>query len=474
MGGFLDRVFVGPDTVLSAAYDLRYLLLKTLPQQLVAWQAALALAVLVVWIGRRGERMYLTLSIILGLGMLRDFALFISGEESANVLLRATNLTSLWQASLLPGLVAPLFGRPSPVPLRWTLAPPAAITALFVLSLVLAVLPPIRFGELWTVVALPWTIVMQGVAIWIVVEAAFCRRFVAARVLLGVLLLAAMLAGHDLLVFFGFLADQRVLLTRFSSPLVMTAISALLMWRFAMALNEVSGFNQVLRQEVSAAEAALHASFAREQARLRDAALESERLRLTRDLHDGLAGQLVSIVAQCELRGAGFGTVSTAARRALDDLRLVVASLADVGNDLALMLAKFREHIEPQLLAQGMELDWQMTPLPEIEELRSEHTLALFRILQEAVSNAVRHSGCRTVTIAMAAASRDYAVRIVVSDRGRGSAAIRAGGHGLVNMRRRAEALGAALTIKSGTDGTCIMIDLPHALPALGAGGSGD
>lgn len=258
-----------------------------------------------------------------------------------------------------------------------------------------------------------------------------------------------------------------MILTQFTYPLLMTIVSAILMWRFAMALNDVSRFNQVLRQEVARAEAALRASFAREQVQIRGAALESERLRLTRDLHDGLAGQLISIVAQCELEGHRFRGVSLAARKALEDLRLVVASLEDVGDDLAIMLAKFREQIEPQLLSQSIRLDWQMTPLPDIGGLRSEHALSLFRLLQEAVGNAARHSGSDEITIAMSARVDNAAgtVQIVVADRGHGRTVYRPGGSGLTNMRRRAEALGAAFLIESGPRGTRVVIRLPLVLP---------
>jgi signal transduction histidine kinase len=384
--------------------------------------------------------------------------------------LLAANLTSMWQSTLVPGLVAELVGRRSPLPIRWALLPPTAVTALFALRVAFPAVFQPWFPFVWIGAALPWATGLQLLSMWIVIDAGFRRNDGAAQILVGGFLLVAMIAARDLMVFFGLLPNQQVILTQFTYPLLITIVSAILMWRFAMALNEVSRFNQVLRQEVMAAEAALRASFAREQAQVRVAALENERLRLTRDLHDGLAGQLVSIVAQCELRGGSFLGVSDAARRALDDLRLVVASLDDVGNDLAMMLAKFRERIEPQLNAQGIDLDWQMTPLPDVEGLRSEHTLALFRILQEAVTNAARHSGSGRITIAMAAAPdhhNEAAVQIAVADDGRGGAAPRPGGTGLANMRRRAHSLGADLAVDSDARGTRVVIRLPRILPPV-------
>jgi signal transduction histidine kinase len=467
MGGFVDRIYVGPDQILRPLYDVRYCLLKTLPRLAVAWQAALALCLLIVWLGRRNKRMFLTLCIILILGVLNGVSLFMSERDGWGMLLCVANLTNLWSGSLLPGLLAELVGRPVPMRSRWALGIPAAISILFVAGLALPGLPQAWFEWLRVTAMLPWMIAMMGLSIWIVVEAAFRRDDAAAQLLLGGLAVVAMLIVHDLLLYFGVVAGQGVLLTRFAGPLMMTLISALLMWRFAMALNEVSRFNYVLRLEVSAAEETLRASFAREQVQVRAAALEAERLRLTRDLHDGLAGQLVSIAAQCELSGPSFRSISLAARRAVDDLRLVVASLDDVGNDLAVMMAQFRERTEPQLKAQGIDLDWQTAELPEIEGLRSEHVLALFRILQEAVGNAARHSGCRMVTVTMTADDTGNAVEIVVADRGRGGAAPRSGGNGLLNMRRRAESLGAGFAVESGVDGTRVVIRLPRILPGL-------
>src|SRR5690606_19207592 len=109
-------------------------------------------------------------------------------------------------------------------------------------------------------------------------------------------------------------------------------------------------FNTRLRQAVAAAETKLRQAFAREQEQIRKAALEAERARLMSDLHDGIAGHLVSITALCEQGKGGPGDeIARASRRALTDLRLVVDSLEDMGDDLAVMLTALRERIEPQL-----------------------------------------------------------------------------------------------------------------------------
>lgn len=466
-GGFLDRVHVGPESIIGPAFQARHLLLNTLPRLLVAWQGALALALLIVWIGVPEESMYLILTAILVLSVLFGLPQFLAGQGWPERLLRAANFLGIWQASLMPLLMARLVECRPPIGLRWSLSVPAIIASVFVFGSIVPILPFDWAVPVWTMVAAPWVTVMFGLAVGIVLRAALVENHTEARVIAGGLAVGAVLAGHDVLLFFGVLSERRAFLSGFVSPIVMTVISAALMWRFAKAMNEVSRFNQVLREEVARAEAAQRASFAREQEQIRARALEAERLRLTHDLHDGLAGQLVSIVSQCELRGEGYREIGVAARRALEDLRLVVASLDDVGNDLAMMLAEFRERIEPQLRGQGVELEWRMSPLPDVEGLRSEHALALFRILQEAVTNAVRHSGCSAVSITMAPVDPGRGVRIVVADRGCGGVVERVGGRGVGNMRRRAEALGASFHVDSDSTGTRVTIELPQAFPDL-------
>ena len=85
-----------------------------------------------------------------------------------------------------------------------------------------------------------------------------------------------------------------------------------------------------------------------------------ERVRLMADLHDGIAGQLVSIIALGEQAEDPVAPeITRACHRALTDLRLVVDSMEDVGDDLGMMLAAFRDRIEPQLRRSGIRLDWR-------------------------------------------------------------------------------------------------------------------
>ena len=142
--------------------------------------------------------------------------------------------------------------------------------------------------------------------------------------------------------------------------------------------------------------------------------------------------------------------------------------MEDFGDDLGMMLVAFRDRIEPQLRRSGLRLEWKVHNLPDLPGLSPSHALDLFRLLQEAVNNAARHSGSDAVRIEAPAARG----RAPDRERSRqGWRTSQARHYGMVNMQRRAHALGASLSVESDASGTCVIVDLPPRLD--GAAGTG-
>jgi len=201
-----------------------------------------------------------------------------------------------------------------------------------------------------------------------------------------------------------------------------------------------------------------------------------------RDLHDGLGGQLVSIVALSE-RGHEGASITDAARAALKDLRLVIDSMDDIGGDLMLALGSWRERTTAQLRPHDITLDWRVaTPqgVPLHPELRPWHVIQIVRILDEAVTNAVKHAQARRIAVTIDtfdAGQGPYGV-ISVTDDGQGFAlkgfapaengeAGRNGqtARGLRNMKSRAARCGAVLDLSSDASGTRVRLQLPQRFP---------
>lgn len=456
ISAFLDRVAIGPDALLRPNHDRRRFLFATLQRMIDGWQITMGLSLFIIWLACRRERIFLvTSSVILSHAAVSLPAILGDGALS-EASLRLINHARFLTGSLVLPMALLFVRRPLPVPLGVFLLPPLFVAASFL------ILPIDLHRWLLITVYLP---IIFAAALWglsVVVRVAFRERDIAATVLAGAFLFNLVIAMHDILLTRDALGESRVLLGRFAWPVIMAVVSAVLIWRFAQTMNVLDHFSQRLKNEVAAAEDALRRSFAREQQQAKATVLEAERVRLMSDLHDGIAGQLVSILALCELQGEASGEVAVSVGGALADLRLVVASLESSGDDLGVMLALFRERIEPQLMAQGVALVWRASALPEVKGLHPGATLNIFRILQEASVNAARHSGSSTLTIEAGPSPQPgHGVRLCLRDRGRGGVASRPGSYGLGNMRRRTDALGGMLDIRSGPGGTTVTLDLP-------------
>jgi signal transduction histidine kinase len=143
----------------------------------------------------------------------------------------------------------------------------------------------------------------------------------------------------------------------------------------------------------------------------------------------------------------------------------VIYSL-DLGDrELPLALASFYERLVPQLQRLGVALDWSIASLPEVSGVTPGNALAILRLLQEAVTNALKHGPARRIAIRGSAAPDDM-VAITVENDGRPFAEV-GGGHGLDNMQRRADQLHGKLKIEAVEHGTKLSLLLPSCLPAF-------
>jgi signal transduction histidine kinase len=198
-------------------------------------------------------------------------------------------------------------------------------------------------------------------------------------------------------------------------------------------------------------------------------AQELERRRLARELHDETGQALTSILLR--LKALEERTGDEASRAATQELReLVVSTLQDVRrlavelrptalDDFGLVAAL--ERLTASFAEQtGISVDFE-TALAD-ERLPEEVETALYRIVQESLTNVVKHARARRVSILLA--RKEGSVKAVVEDDGRGfDPAEQAGdGFGLVGMSERLALLGGRLEVESDADaGTTIAAEVP-------------
>ncbi|QOZ06856.1 ATP-binding protein [Bradyrhizobium sp. CCBAU 51765] len=469
--GFLDTVYVGPDAALRPAYETRTLLFVTLPVVFSAWQAILAVILAIMWLMRRREPVYGVLAVAMVLGVVQAFAQAPVPPANASRLAAVLLASAPIESALVVVFGVLFFGW------RW----PRYGTLLFVPGILVFVVGLIGGPPLPRILFLVLGIPTVGLCLFLmacVTAAAVVRRQDAASFMIGCAVTIVLVCWiQDMLTVLEIETNDRIFVSRLSYSAMLVAIGAGLTWRFARALNQVDSFAGQLVTRVREAEERLKASFAREEERARAAALANERTRLMRDLHDGLGGQLVSIVALSE-RGSEGATITDAARAALKDLRLVIDSMDDIGGDLMLALGSWRERATAQLRPHDIALDWRVaTPqgLPLHPELRPWHVIQIVRILDEAVTNAAKHAQARHVAVTIETHDGGlgpYGV-ISVTDDGRGLAmagncdAAAAGqtARGLRNMRSRAARCDAVLDLSSDATGTRVRLQLPQRFP---------
>jgi signal transduction histidine kinase len=179
-----------------------------------------------------------------------------------------------------------------------------------------------------------------------------------------------------------------------------------------------------------------------------------ERQRIMQDMHDGLGSQLMSSLMLVERGGVSNDQFAQILRESIDDMRLAIDALAADDADLAAALGNLRFRMEPRLRAAGMELTWDARRLPEELGLHPDVVLPILRIVQEALTNALKHSRARAVRVTLATEGTGDAqsMDIRIADNGRGIGEERVGGRGLLNMRNRAQKIGATLKVETAVN----------------------
>ena len=222
---------------------------------------------------------------------------------------------------------------------------------------------------------------------------------------------------------------------------------------------------------------ALHQSRLAERSRLeeRRKTILEERNRLARDIHDNLAQGFAAILMQLQaaqrevrtLPGAVASSIETAvdlARTHLAEARRSVGALRpNVGNGEDIVTALKRLADMGQRTA-NMPIDVIADELPRFGDGVEREIIG---IAQEALTNAVRHSRARRITI-RASSVQSVGFRLSVADDGRGISRERStSGFGMTSMQERAERIGASLTIvtapRSGTE--VVLAWEPSSLP---------
>jgi signal transduction histidine kinase len=201
-------------------------------------------------------------------------------------------------------------------------------------------------------------------------------------------------------------------------------------------------------------------------------ALEDERARISRDMHDEVGASLTEIAILSELavrRDSPNGTrrgelekIAGRSRAMLDAIGEIIWALNPEHDPPDHLASYLREYAATFLENTGHRGELSFETSPAAGPLTSDFRRNVFLILKEALANVAKHAQARSVRIDLDL--DDERLTLMIADDGVGFARDSVAGarHGLGNLERRANALGGSVSIEPApAGGTCVRLDVP-------------
>lgn len=247
--------------------------------------------------------------------------------------------------------------------------------------------------------------------------------------------------------------------TEYALPVLLAGLTLAAARHFVASTRGEVEAQAAMEQEVARRTAEIEQRYAEmAEARIEQVA-EAERKRIAGDLHDDLGAKLLTIV-----HTSSDERISTLAREALEEMRLSVRGLTGKPVKVADALADWRAETVSRLGQAAVQVDWMTEHDNDERHLSARAYVQTTRILREAISNILKHSGASACTIRCVIDETDF--NLVIQDNGRGIPLELDGkldrGHGMASMKRRAKQLSGQCLVESGPGfGTVIRLTLP-------------
>ena len=192
-----------------------------------------------------------------------------------------------------------------------------------------------------------------------------------------------------------------------------------------------------------------------------ETAVEEERARITRELHDDIVQKLAFVVFNLDPEKVGAEnarTIKKEIREANDLLRTIITGLRlpDLESQ------SLTEAIQILLLSLG---DDRLRLEGNLDDAALPYTLKanVYHIIKEAVVNAIKHSGASDIAVALQAVERELQASVVDDGNGLANTSPASSGFGLKSMKERAGVIGIDLQLESSDTGTKVSLNVPLA-----------
>ena len=335
----------------------------------------------------------------------------------------------------------------------------------------------------WT----PAIVMMYVYAIAHLVGFCWRKRSKAAVMLLGQSVIFLGLALHDYAVQSGLinhisnagldagwtaLLQEPIFLAPLSMPLLLVFISYILLRQHQRNIGALAASGAHLTDTLHHREKELGEVHEKMKAIARSEAVLSERERIYQDIHDGVGSQLVKAIFSLRTRGEGYAEVENNLQACLQDLRFIIESHTESTMDVQSAVFAFCLTQESHLEGSGLAIHYSVGN-ENTTYADTRINLNVLRVLQESLSNTIKHSNASLITVNIQLVACDLILSI--TDNGhlgfkrqhqkQPSPYGAPGGKGIPGLAMRAAEIGGTYKIDIGRSGTrvCLSIPLPQA-----------
>ena len=211
----------------------------------------------------------------------------------------------------------------------------------------------------------------------------------------------------------------------------------------------------------------LQAELLQAQEQLRDAAVQAarhhERSALMRDVHDGFGSQLSQALMMMDAGQLSPAQTQQLLQECLADLYLVVDTFSDEETLLGNAFVDYRYRVQKRLSAHPVQIDWAID-LEAMGPIPPRLILHLLRIVQELLSNSLRHAQATRIHIAAQFDASQQVLKVCCADDGVGVGQGVQHGRGLRNIHQRVGELGASIVFHNQAPGTQVQLRWPVPL----------
>jgi signal transduction histidine kinase len=459
LGHALARVSVGPAQALAQRLALREFLQFVMPVACSVTLLAMGVFFLLFWLSRRAERthLFLALSCIAWCVCNLQYVLPRRDDPVLNAWYSAVAGPSIaWVMWLIYLFVLQLDKRFSRVI--------ALIMPPFVLIMTFLALPIVplneNVGTYYQGINLTVAALVAVRIGWMAIHGGSFEL----RVIAVALAVTIVGGAHDVGLVTQRIDTEGIYLLPYCSMLLFGSFLLAVQRRYVRAINEYDLLSSSLARRLSERERELHANHARLLELERAQTLAAERHRLMHDMHDGLGSALTTSLAMLEQGNVDGAELKSLLLDSVDDLRAVIDSLEPLDGDLTSVLAMLRFRLGKRLELAGIGLEWDMQDLPTLSWLGPPQALQLIRIVQEVLTNVLKHA--RATHMQISARCSGPFIEVCIKDNGCGfDTATTPTGRGLRHLAQRAASLYGSIVVESRPgNGTMVRLLLPIAI----------